>query len=115
MEELSAAATGGREHLLDHWEEGSYHCARCDKLVFSSTDKWDGPCAWPSFRRAADGSGAGSAGQDDALSTTQVFGYNNYVCRVFELYCGACDLFIGHQFEDAREKGDTSNDAHWRF
>jgi len=52
--------------------------------------------------------------EDECVSTTQVTGYNNYTCSVFELYCKKCNLFLGHKFEDAKEKGDTSVDAHWR-
>lgn len=68
-------------------------------------DKFVGPCVWPSFRRAI---------RDDAISSACVFPYNNYVCEVREVYCGKCDLFIGHQFADAKEKGDSHPDACWR-
>jgi len=40
--------------------------------------------------------------------------YNNYSVTVKEVYCGNCDLFIGHQFEDAKDKGDKHPNAHWR-
>ena len=41
--------------------------------------------------------------------------YNNYTCTVKEAYCGKCDLFLGHMFEDAVEKGDTSPDCTGQF
>ena len=31
-----------------------------------------------------------------------------------EVYCGGCELFLGHRFEDAREKGDVHPRAQWR-
>jgi peptide methionine sulfoxide reductase MsrB len=43
-----------------------------------------------------------------------VGGYNKYSCQVFEVHCGKCDLFIGHQFEDGKEKGDSHPAARWR-
>ena len=38
----------------------------------------------------------------------------SYTCEVLEVYCGQCELFVGHQFADAKEKGDTHPDALWR-
>lgn len=107
MELLSAGVTGGVEQYLDEWRSGRYVCANCSRELYSSYDKWKGPCAWPSFRKSTTA---------DAISTTQVFGYNGYTCRVYEVYCGNadCDLFLGHQFEDAVEKGDKHPDARWR-
>lgn len=99
MEYVSAGVTDGVEMYLDHWKTGAYHCARCDQCLYSSSDKWAGPCAWPSFRKSQG---------EDALSTVLCEEYNGYTCQVLEVYCGKCDLFVGHQFEDAREKGDTS-------
>lgn len=98
IEALSAAAGGGKEAYLHHWETGVYQCARCSRELYDSTDKWRGPCAWPSFRKAV---------ASDSLSPKQVYGYNKYTCTVLEICCGGCGLFIGHAFEDAREKGDS--------
>jgi peptide-methionine (R)-S-oxide reductase len=104
MELLSDILTWG-ERYLHHWKEGLYVCSKCDNVMYSSSDKYKGPCIWPSFRQPASPS---------ALATTIVFPYNNYKVEVREVYCGSCDLFVGHQFEDAREKGDTHPDARWR-
>lgn len=99
MEWVSAGVTGGVEHLLEHWDKGTYNCARCARPLYSSEDKWRGPCPWPSFRRAC---------SEEALARVRCEEYNNYTCTVLEVYCGGCDLFLGHMFEDAKEKGDTS-------
>jgi len=102
MEYVSAMVTDGAEMYLDHWKEGTYHCARCHRALYSSEDKWNGPCAWPSFRKAVTERGEVMIATDDCKE------YNQYTCTVMEVYCGGCNLFIGHQFEDAREKGDAS-------
>merc|ERR1719221_312556 len=92
IEDLSAAAgPGGKEAFLDHWKDGTYNCARCSRPLYSSSSKWKGPCAWPSFRKAL----------DQAITEVSVSNYNAYTCTVLEIYCGGCQLFIGHAFEDA--------------
>lgn len=96
MELLSDIVTWG-ELYLHCWDKGMYVCARCSHPLYSSVDKWKGPCVWPSFRTGAN---------DDSLSADVVHNYNSYVCTVKEVYCSKCDLFIGHQFEDAIDKGD---------
>jgi peptide-methionine (R)-S-oxide reductase len=110
MEILSDIFTWGEEYL-DHWSQGLYTCSRCENILFSSEDKWKGPCVWPSFR-------CGYLGNDNtsALSFNVVEPYNNYRVTVKEVYCSQCDLFIGHGFEDGIAKGDTSTKATgWRF
>lgn len=105
LEELSARSGGGREAFRHLWDDGKFSCSRCKHTLYNSADKWNGPCVWPSFRRGDN---------PEALHTRQVFGYNKYKCRVFEVYCGHCKLFVGHQFEDGKEKGDSHADARWR-
>jgi peptide-methionine (R)-S-oxide reductase len=104
MELLSDILTWG-EQYLKHWEEGVYNCSRCCQPLYSSTDKYRGPCVWPSFRKPI---------YSNSISTTVVYPYNSYKVTVKEVYCGKCDLFIGHQFEDAKLKGDNHINAHWR-
>lgn len=52
--------------------------------------------------------------EEEAISATVVWPYNKYEVTVKEVYCGGCDLFIGHQFEDGRAKGDIHPEARWR-
>ena len=106
MELLSDLVSWGEE-FKNHWEDGIYKCARCSNPLFSSKDKWDGPCVWPSFRKAID--------DERSLDLATVTEYNNYTVTVQEAYCKRCDLFIGHSFEDGRAKGDKHPEAHWRF
>ncbi len=104
MEVLSDIVTWG-ELYLNHYESGSYQCARCGHSLYSSEDKWKGPCRWPSFRNPS---------SDDSLNAITIENYNNYTCTVREVHCGKCDLFLGHQFEDGVLKGDTHQNARWR-
>lgn len=104
MELVSDIVTWG-ERYLHHWDIGVYLCSRCQNPLYSSQDKYKGPCIWPSFRGPI---------EEKAVSTVIVSPYNNYQVVVKEVYCQQCDLFIGHQFEDAKAKGDTHPLAHWR-
>jgi peptide-methionine (R)-S-oxide reductase len=104
MELISDLITWG-ERYLHHWDIGIYCCSRCLNPVYKSCEKWKGPCVWPSFRKAI---------QENSVHTRIVHNYNAYTCTVKEVYCGKCRLFLGHQFEDAIEKGDTHENAHWR-
>jgi len=99
MELLSDLVTWG-ERFTDHWQLGVYQCARCRRPLYSSRDKYSGPCRWPSWRRPLDG----------GVSTADVRGYGDYVCAVRELYCADCDLFLGHMFHDASLRGQPA----WR-
>jgi peptide-methionine (R)-S-oxide reductase len=108
MELLSDIVSWG-EMYRHMYDVGTYHCARCDHTLYSSADKWDGPCVWPSFRKAAC--------VDDnnvSLLSDVVFPYNKYTLEVRELYCARCQLFVGHAFEDGIAKGDRHPEARWR-
>lgn len=95
-----------QEALRDNWEEGVYQCARCENVLYRSDDKWEGPCVWPSFRQPAN--------EEESLLDIFVPEYNGYTCAVFEVYCKKCQLFLGHRFEDGKEKGDQHEEARWR-
>ncbi len=38
------------ESFTKFWKEGKYVCAQCQRDLYPSSTKFDGPCAWPSFR-----------------------------------------------------------------
>mmetsp|Transcript_68929 Transcript_68929/g.129486 ORF Transcript_68929/g.129486 Transcript_68929/m.129486 type:complete len:284 (+) Transcript_68929:71-922(+) len=145
LEMLSDLVTWG-ERFLQCWTPGIYVCGRCKRPLYKSSDKWSGPCVWPSFRKSiSDGDENGDENGDDngedgdngdristrngdgqrqseglvdkakAVSETFLEDYNGYACAVAEVYCGGCDLFLGHKFQDARAKGDDHPDATgWR-
>ena len=106
MEMLSDLIGIPGELYVQEFRPGTYVCARCNTSLFRNDDKWKGPCIWPSFRKGI---------STDALTVPDVLNYNEYKCRVGEVYCGSCDLFIGHRFEDGKLKGDTHEHAQWRY
>ena len=98
MESVSSVVT--KEHYNEHWSAGEYSCARCGHKLYSSEHKFRGPCMWPSFRLPLTATSLHARRVPDGS-------YNEYACEVHELYCGHCNLFLGHQFADGRECGDS--------
>tara|TARA_Y100000748_G_scaffold223977_1_gene188624 strand:+ start:310 stop:765 length:456 start_codon:yes stop_codon:yes gene_type:complete len=73
--------------LLYEKREGFYHCANCDKKLFSSNSKFDSGTGWPSFTEALPG----------AFKTK--IDYTFGMKRV-EYHCANCGAHHGHVFED---------------
>lgn len=73
--------------LLYHDEQGEYVCANCGTALFSSENKYDSGCGWPSFDEALEGAILYS----DDLSHDMV--------RT-EITCAACGGHLGHVFLD---------------
>jgi len=74
-----------------HWQTrdpGVYRCAACGGELFSSTDKFDSGCGWPSFSAVSD---------PGSISTREDSSHNMH--RV-EVLCARCDSHLGHVFED---------------
>jgi peptide-methionine (R)-S-oxide reductase len=72
----------------DHKENGDYHCMCCDQKLFSSNDKFDSACGWPSFSNQIEhGMVTHHADQSHGMDRTEV-------------RCKNCDAHLGHIFDD---------------
>ncbi len=74
--------------------EGVYRCKGCDSELFSSSDKFDSGCGWPSFTQPVD---ADHVDEHRDLSHGMI--------RT-EVTCHHCGSHLGHVFNDGpRETG----------
>lgn len=72
----------------NHHETGMYKCVCCGEPLFSSQDKFDSGCGWPSFTRPESG---------DKLSEQRDTSHG--MLRT-EVLCSQCGAHLGHVFED---------------
>jgi peptide-methionine (R)-S-oxide reductase len=69
-------------------EPGIYRCAACGAVLFTSKDKFDAGCGWPSFSDLA-AKGTVVERPDDSLGH-----------RRTEVLCANCGSHLGHVFDD---------------
>ena len=72
---------------VDRFEDGTYRCAGCGSLLFSSETKFEHGCGWPSFSDAVEG--AVEFREDNSHGMNRV-----------EVVCAKCEGHLGHVFED---------------
>lgn len=71
-----------------HYEAGEYTCAGCGEKLFSSDDKYDAGCGWPSFSQPAVKEGV--VEEEDS----------SFGMKRTEVLCKKCGGHLGHVFND---------------
>ena len=69
-------------------EPGVYRCAACGAVLFTSKDKFDSGCGWPSFSDLA------------AKGTVVERADDSYGMHRTEVLCANCGSHLGHVFDD---------------
>lgn len=75
----------------DHKGEGIYVCSNCGAELFSSDEKYDSGCGWPSFWAATN--------EDNIDEETD----RSFFMVRTEVLCNQCGAHLGHLFDDGPE------------
>ncbi len=71
-----------------HKEPGNYHCVCCHAQLFSSDDKFESGCGWPSF--------------SDHMKNDKITFHEDAAHGMVrtEVRCADCEAHLGHVFDD---------------
>ena len=72
----------------DHYETGTYRCAACNNVIFTSQAKFPSHCGWPSFYAPAD------------KKTVEENRDTSHGMIRTEVTCSQCGSHLGHVFND---------------
>lgn len=77
--------------FLHQNSEGIYTCANCGTVLFSSDNKYDSHCGWPSF--------------DESLTDAVTYSHDTTHGMVrTEITCANCGGHLGHVFDDGPQQ-----------
>lgn len=79
----------GSGEYNNHFEKGSYLCGGCEEELFTSDQKFDSHCGWPSFD--------GEIGGGEKVKKIKDFSHG--MIRT-EIICAKCGGHLGHLFDD---------------
>jgi peptide-methionine (R)-S-oxide reductase len=74
--------------LLDVRDDGTYVCGACGQALFTSTEKFDSHCGWPSFTRP------------EEQENVRLLDDHTHGMHRTEVRCKRCDSHLGHVFDD---------------
>ena len=80
------APYSGKYYTFD--EKGMYHCVVCGVNLFTSDNKYDAGCGWPSFFDKASG------------ANVKIVKDTTHGMVRDEIVCGECGSHLGHIFDD---------------
>jgi peptide-methionine (R)-S-oxide reductase len=82
----------GSSELLHIDEEGMFHCAVCDVVLFDSDTKFDSGSGWPSFTDPVD------------KKAVVLVHDTSHGMRRTEVRCANCKAHLGHVFPDGPKR-----------
>lgn len=80
------------------FDQGMYTCAACGTKLFTSEQKFDANCGWPSF-------------YDAIAGTVEFHNDDNFGIQRTEVTCATCGGHLGHMFDG--EGFDTPTDQRY--